>query len=630
MWVRAENGVLQGCPASPLILAALMLVWVTIVRQAAPGIDLTVYLDDRTIWAPASQPHLLKQALAAGDEVDSVLGWTLNKTKCQLAGGTSEERADIRLQHNYAETVDYIETLGLKFDLNDEAGTTYKGGDKTKRLNNLLNAISVISEVPDVRRIHVRSYILPALVWAGGFALRDAAEIAALRGRVRQCISGCHQVGTAPAVLAAFCGIDADAGVIQTFAALQLGAQHGFDTHAVRVACTEVGASIADGVVTFMDGHHVRSWVCGLHNEKTLKEMVAKVLWHKSIATTRATGKSRRKRDPEQAQGLTLPLPTKEQLRGMVDLTSHVEAMKKGNFEEKLVAAGTGCNMWQVKAKHKDKDGGLLINCLCGLKHPSRPHLVWVCPALADIRARHGVTPPTTLAEERLFARILPHPPEVTDTMAFAEVVEAIRADYEQFKETVIATDGSHKDGVSGASIATRTKTLGWITDGLEEGGEFAELVAGHTALRAVHELAVRRRVLTGNVDIIMDCSFAAGLLQGKRAARDREIWITAGRRLLTELASVCDVSFTIVPPHGKSKNWKSGGRVADTVCRALNAKAHHSAWGTVQAVLHDTTDNTYGSWHLAKVAAVDWQRAAIKLAAEVHTFFAASVAART
>ena len=135
---------------------------------------------------------------------------------------------------------------------------------------------------------------------------------------------------------------------------------------------------------------------------------------------------------------------------------------------------------------------------------------------------------------------------------------------------------------------------------------------------------------MTGNVDIIMDCSFAAGLLQGKRAARDREIWITAGRRLLTELASVCDVSFTIVPPHGKSKNWKSGGRVADTVCRALNAKAHHSAWGTVQAVLHDTTDNTYGSWHLAKVAAVDWQRAAIKLAAEVHTFFAASVAART
>jgi hypothetical protein len=91
----------------------------------------------------------------------------------------------------------------------------------------------------------------------------------------------------------------------------------------------------------------------------------------------------------------------------------------------------------------------------------------------------------------------------------------------------------------------------------------------------------------------------------------------------------VCDVNFTIVPPHGKNKNWKGSGRVPDFVCRALNAKAHGAAWGTVQAVLADCRPNPYGEWNTLRGEAVNWQRKAIKLATEVHSDFAAKIAAR-
>ena len=48
-WRTATSGLMQGCPLSPLIAAAIMRVWAGFV-QVDPSIKALAYLDDRTFW----------------------------------------------------------------------------------------------------------------------------------------------------------------------------------------------------------------------------------------------------------------------------------------------------------------------------------------------------------------------------------------------------------------------------------------------------------------------------------------------------------------------------------------------------------------------------------------------------
>ena len=62
--LRPKRSLLQGCPASPLLLAGIMTVWVLRVRQVLPDVSMGVYLDDRTIWALGEEgPRLIAKAL---------------------------------------------------------------------------------------------------------------------------------------------------------------------------------------------------------------------------------------------------------------------------------------------------------------------------------------------------------------------------------------------------------------------------------------------------------------------------------------------------------------------------------------------------------------------------------------
>ena len=51
--VQASRGLLQGCPAYPALLNASMALWHACVRHGAPGVQLTLYLDDCTAFHSA-------------------------------------------------------------------------------------------------------------------------------------------------------------------------------------------------------------------------------------------------------------------------------------------------------------------------------------------------------------------------------------------------------------------------------------------------------------------------------------------------------------------------------------------------------------------------------------------------
>lgn len=129
-------------------------------------VGLTIYLDDRTLWAETKNKHKLMRALKRGDEIDKVLGWTLNRDKCQVAAGTDEIAEEMVTSVGYNNNGRRIETLGLSFDVMDEEGTTYKK-KAVEKAERLIRAIAIVSDSGRLRKIHTKTFVTPSLIWAG-------------------------------------------------------------------------------------------------------------------------------------------------------------------------------------------------------------------------------------------------------------------------------------------------------------------------------------------------------------------------------------------------------------------------------------------------------------------------------
>lgn len=96
--IRTKRSLLQGCPASPLLLAGIMACWVNHVKARVPDISVRVYLDDRTLWAIGNNaPSTVEAALQAGAQCDKAFGLTEHPDKREVFSNTSEGRT--RLAH---------------------------------------------------------------------------------------------------------------------------------------------------------------------------------------------------------------------------------------------------------------------------------------------------------------------------------------------------------------------------------------------------------------------------------------------------------------------------------------------------------------------------------------------------
>ena len=82
--------ILQGCPASPALLAGLMSVWGFHVLQRT-SVSISGYIDDRTVWALGNNGHhRVVEALICTQQTDEAMGFSLRGDKCELfAAGKS-------------------------------------------------------------------------------------------------------------------------------------------------------------------------------------------------------------------------------------------------------------------------------------------------------------------------------------------------------------------------------------------------------------------------------------------------------------------------------------------------------------------------------------------------------------
>ena len=113
-----RRGVLQGCPLSPLVGAAVMLPWLHQVRL--PGIECAVYMDDRVLWAsdPASSASL-RLALERTETFDRVFGFRCRPSKCGISAVSRGAVANFGLDCLEYPFDTKFAVLGVVFDFCD-------------------------------------------------------------------------------------------------------------------------------------------------------------------------------------------------------------------------------------------------------------------------------------------------------------------------------------------------------------------------------------------------------------------------------------------------------------------------------------------------------------------------------
>lgn len=118
-WQRAQRGLLQGCPFSPMLLATLMTLWTNAVK-AQNNVNFAIYVDDRNMWMHGPDVlTTLPRVLEISRQVDALLGFYENVQKTQVATVDPDLRQQVNLitPEGFPEATASGKILGLHYDL---------------------------------------------------------------------------------------------------------------------------------------------------------------------------------------------------------------------------------------------------------------------------------------------------------------------------------------------------------------------------------------------------------------------------------------------------------------------------------------------------------------------------------
>ena len=253
------------------------------------------------------------------------------------------------------------------------------------------------------------------------------------------------------------------------------------------------------------------------------------------------------------------------------------EALKLGLRGADLAALGAGNSCWFYNAGGNYEEHHSRWQCLCGLRRPSRAHLLWACDKTAHLRT--GLRAPRDRCEERLLLLGVPEQPPAPAALDpggfFEDLVEEIVVQL-QLNPAVLflATDGSEHLDVGSYAVAVHpggyTAALG---NNDEDQAAFKQELMGFcmaaTALRA----AVSATGWTGRAVFVLDCQSALQVVLLKGLRFNYLLKLVEQVRLpLRDLASVgVQLQYVWVPSHGKKPNWCAPLGLCSDLLRYLN-----------------------------------------------------------
>ena len=594
-WHSVRRGLAQGCPLSPVLAAAVMAMWSSMV-ESGPSLALSSmsFVDDRLLWSNTVEE--LRRAKALSDQFDQAFDLSCDRKKSRLAlCGPSVEASAFASELNYEEC-DALSVLGLTVPLDGSSGPSLKDFClMTVKVRTRLIGIAARGLVKQARLL--RTMVLPMLTWAGGFATIQHEEMEEIVAAFRDLLYSTLAHDTPLVLLYELAGWE-----IQPQFACELAALR----EAVRIHCREPSwmeeASVRFAARRWPDllpttvkvltslgwtwdprGSYIlrldsygqeRRFVLGVDSFEVLTEWLRDVFRRRFLAKCgRVVHQLHRDAGDDVAQGFSLPGPPQDCLAVFAGHRWTWQRAK--DTVGRRSALVTGCSYWH-KCKKLPLEARPALRCLCGKSAPSRPHLMWCCPELAALRS--GLALPGNRMEERLLAKEVQEIPAAPVVLSRDEFLEEMAAAMEARLGTggplVVATDGS-----TVASVAAWAAVL----DGTGE-GDFALGVPGEdqTSHRAEVEalVALLEALATtrssGTVHVLVDCQAALRVVHGGGSL---PLLARRAVELRAQLRGRLRLDFWWVPSHGKAAPAKwVVPPCGEAVARALNARADRVA----------------------------------------------------
>ena len=113
--ISTKRRLLQGCPASVLLLLVEMNIWIKFVKQSSAKTEVGVYADDRTLWSRGAHARTdVSAAAEASAKYDREAGWKWNEGKgAVIARGKLDETTESGVLEKVGNTKTSIRILGV-------------------------------------------------------------------------------------------------------------------------------------------------------------------------------------------------------------------------------------------------------------------------------------------------------------------------------------------------------------------------------------------------------------------------------------------------------------------------------------------------------------------------------------
>eukprot|EP00438_Fugacium_kawagutii_P015483 Skav232944 [mRNA] locus=scaffold1860:13657:17073:- [translate_table: standard] len=571
--IRCTRGILQGCPSSCALLAGLMTVWCRYVQQQSPSVQLSVYIDDRTLWCRERQP--LQLALDASQHVDQALGLKLNNSKCELFYKCRGAQLQAFQSWNIAcnrkwKMATQFKLLGVHY-FSAKARRRPIEPAVVAKVQARLRRLRMATHKHWSKRRLVRSLVLSLFAHTGAWTTIPKKLLQKWRYAVETTMLGYPQSGRSRYLM------------WTCFLSPELDPEYALDSkvvlHELWRLRREVAAcqSVAD--IERMQFTEVEP----CERSSRLLEVLQKWGWERLskscfrtplgvidllshgetcvAAAMRAAWKQQLwKSEPRAAEVANMNL---EPVTAV-----HAAWMKQGQRQEPL-SFSIACAAGPASRKLAKKFALEHVSCVCGADWPSCRHVTWHCP---DTNLPEHNSAPANGVEERLLLRSIVPPPQPPDRLPAdlrppVEVCNALISQVPLFDGLILlATDGSCKTRHSlkraAWGIATESHVFAFPMKGSDQNIFAAETWAVFQALHAAHLTGVRVRILCDSQAVVIA---AARVRRGGSLPR----WAFGIWRAIAFLSPGSEVSW--VPAHGRSRVWKPPDGHSAAVWRAYN-----------------------------------------------------------
>ena len=611
--VCVTNGLLQGCPASMLLLAAQAATWVMNVKEKEPRVQIGVYVDDRALTAGGEDAvEVLINATKAGDRVDAILGHEKHPNKISSFGRGKKIKKKLHgassiLGKNQQRFV----LLGVSYSV-EKRKLCQKALKTDLKLRRRIQRIPLATKSFWTRKRFVKKLVLPLVSYTGAWTTPSKTMLASWSSLIEHALVGKPILGRSRyLVWAATLGSDVCPRFALDREALRheiwrirrqnqrklenlLPVRHRFAGRWSTVA-EKWGWTLVDGT---SDCYCTPDGVVqlGADGKPAINAVAARgwerELWQYDSRTNEELS--------DQVSDFSRPC-----------IATHAawshDALCNGGGRRRLKAAVGAAFDSKVAAKMAAKVSvGFSPTCDCGYLFPDRAHWMWFCPT--RIAGRVGSAPPYLSMLKLAVPRVplvrkarLPSLP----TERIADLARSLQVIASTGVKPIVATDGGSK----GESVWTRCAAFGAATGHTRIGGRLQGLDHSAYAAELWGALVALTSAAQAGVDITLIIDNQAVQKRIWQAIRGRRqlptYFSTTWRRIFELLDRIPGTECFWVPAHDRHEEWRPPAGHDKATWRELNDYADLEASAASSRLWEELTSERNANDANARIAHV-------------------------